>query len=317
MKKTGCVFAALYFSNALFSQQALKDTAHLESANLKIVIANNASYGPVHKAGYSGVAELYVKSEGDSNLFVPFYAGLNFEHIFSGDSSSYTWNMYECRQAPMHLVRLSSGKVELRQARTKHWPLQSRISYALKGNAIDFVFRGTPSADMWKKNKFIGIFFASYINNPAIKGIHFIGRKNNGNVQWVYHLPAEHGKDAVHRPDGHDWNPAIDTAGFPISLVGAYSRYRYVYPFYYGLSGDKVYIIMFDTGKDAHLNFTQSPDGGGDYNPAWDFIYFKKNYRIGKEFSFRARIVVKKFEGKDDVIREYEKWSGKKQTEIK
>ncbi len=74
---------------------------------------------------------------------------------------------------------------------------------------------------------------------------------------------------------------------------------------------------MFDTGKDAHVNFTQSPDGGGDFNPAWDFIYFKKNYKPGKEFSFRAHIVLKKFQGKDDVIREYEKWSGNKVSDVR
>ena len=69
---------------------------------------------------------------------------------------------------------------------------------------------------------------------------------------------------------------------------------------------------MFDAGNDAHLNFTQSPNGGGDHNPAWDFIYYKKNYQVGKAFSFRAHVVFKKFKGKEDVIHEYEKWSGKK-----
>ena len=312
MKRTLLLFATLYLSNAMYSQQSSKDTAHLESEKLKIVIADNSSYGTLHRAGYSGIAELCFKGDRDSNLFVPFYAGLNFEHIFSGDSSSYGWNMFECRQAPMELVRISQNKVELRQAHTKNWPLKSTISYAIKNNAVDFEFTGTALADSWKKNGYIGIFFASYINNPEAKGINFIGTKDSGKAQWVYHLPVEHGKDAVHRPAGNDWSPSIDTAGFPISLVGAYSAYRYLYPFYYGLSGNNVYIIMFDAGDDAHLNFTQSPNGGGDHNPAWDFIYYKKNYQVGKAFSFRAHVVFKKFKGKEDVIHEYEKWSGKK-----
>ena len=71
--------------------------------------------------------------------------------------------------------------------------------------------------------------------------------------------------------------------------------------------------MMFENpGKDAELRFAQSPDGGGDTNPAWDFIYFRKNYKVGEKFSFRARAVYKKFEGKDDVIKIYEAWSGKK-----
>ena len=69
--------------------------------------------------------------------------------------------------------------------------------------------------------------------------------------------------------------------------------------------------MMFENpGKDAELRFAQSPDGGGDKNPAWDFIYFRKNYKVGEKFIFRARAVYKKLEGADDVIKIYESWSG-------
>src|SRR5258705_13710388 len=92
-----------------------KDTAHLQSRNLKLAIATNASYGKVHKAGYSGVSELYIKTGNEKDLFAPLYAGLNFEHIFSGDSPTYKWNAYETRTDTMKLVRLSTTKVELQQ----------------------------------------------------------------------------------------------------------------------------------------------------------------------------------------------------------
>ena len=294
-----------------------KDTAHLESKYLKLVVSTNESYGDVHKAGYSGISEIYLKTGNDKNFFVPFYGGLNYEHIFSGDSTSYNWNIFETRKAPMQLVRISDRKVELRQARTQNWPLKSSISYELTGNSIDFVFSATPLEDIWSKYGYIGIFFASYINTPEQKGINFICRTRAGKgdtiPRWIYHLPKVHGISANHRPAGSDWDPSLDTSGFPISLVSGFSDLEYSYPFYYGLSGENVFILMFEkVGKDGELRFAQSPDGGGDDDPAWDFIYFRKNYKVGKKFSFRARAVFKKFAGVDDVIKTYEAWSGKK-----
>ena len=292
-----------------------KDTAQLQSDNLNLVIANNNAYGKVHKAGYSGISELYLKNK-EKNFFVPLYAGLNYEHIFSGDSATYHWNAYETRIAPMQLVKLSHRKVALQQSQTKNWPLKSSISYEVSGNCIDFVFSATPLKDVWQKHGYIGIFFASYINSPEEKGIHFIGRSRAGKgdikPRWIYHLPDVHGLSANHRPAGSAWDPSLDTPGFPISLVTGISDLEYIYPFYYGLSGENVFIMMFKNTTGDELRFAQSPDGGGDTNPAWDFIYFKKNYKVGKKFSFRGRAVFKKFEGKEDVIKTYESWSGKK-----
>ena len=55
---------------------------------------------------------------------------LQHEHIFSGDSQSFGWNIFEPRRAPMQLVRRSANRVELLQERTEHWPLRSRLKYA-------------------------------------------------------------------------------------------------------------------------------------------------------------------------------------------
>jgi hypothetical protein len=167
----------------------------------------------------------------------------------------------------MMLTRLSKKKVELRQSRTMNWPLKSTISYELNGNSIDFVFSATPLEDIWKKYGYIGIFFASYIDNPEEKGINFIGRsrpeKGDTTPHWIYHLPKVHGLSANHRPAGSNWDPPLDTAGFFISLVTGFSDLEYVYPFYYGLSGENVLIMMFENpGKDGELRFAQSPDRG-------------------------------------------------------
>ena len=52
------------------NQQSIQDTAHLQSRDLKLVIATNASYGKVHKAGYSGVSELYMKTDNEKTPYI-------------------------------------------------------------------------------------------------------------------------------------------------------------------------------------------------------------------------------------------------------
>lgn len=302
-------------NNSRLNKEVYKDTSHLQSAFLKLVVANNKAYGKVHQAGYSGISELYIIN-GGKNLFTPPYAGLNYEFIFSGDSKSFEWNIFEPRRAKMKLKKLSDSKIILQQSRTKNWPLKSNITYELIEDGIDFVFTGIPLKDIWKKHGYIGIFFASYINTPQFAGINFIGQSREGKgdtiPRWIYSLPEKHGLNANHRPVGSQWDPAFDE-GFPLSLVSGFSNVEYVYPFYYGLSGENVFIMMFDNeGNDGEIRFAQSPDGAGPGNPAWDFIYFRKNYKVGGKFNFRARAVYKKFEGKEDVIKIYKSWSREK-----
>jgi len=311
IKNIVCVFGLFL---TLTSESQTKDTLHIFVSPLKIVLSNNEAYGAEHKQRYNGIAELYGADEW-RNLFVPKYAGLNLEHIFSGDSGSYSWNTYECRMAPMEVIRHSETKAELRQARTEHWPLQSRIIYEVKKDGIDFTYIGTPLADAWKKHGYIGLFFASYISGPEQRGIHFIGQtREDTEPHWIYNLPASHGLQANHRPAGSSFHPVLNTENFPstLALIKGVSDFEYSYPFYYGLRGENVLIMMFEKPKDGEINFAQSPDGASEKDPAWDFIFYQKKYKVGKPFTLRGRLVYKKFQGREDVIKTYEAWSGKK-----
>jgi len=290
----------------------------LRSDDLRALIVDNGAHrleeGSEHRAGYSGVAELY---HGGSpwNLFVPAYSGLNFEHIWSGASSSYPWDIFEPRKSPMALRRLSERRVELRQERTQNWPLESVLTYEIAGaDALDFTLRCTPRADAWKKHGYIGLFFASYIQKPEDMAIHFIGHaragKGDPRPRWVRHLPPRHGEQACHRACGVEWDPPLDP-GFRIPLASGHSDLEYDYPFYYGLSRGKVFILMFERPRHgAETRFAQSPSGGGEGNPAWDFLFLKRGYEVGREFQFRARAVYRDFQGRADVTRTYEEWSG-------
>jgi hypothetical protein len=243
-------------------------------------------------------------------------AGLNFEHIFSGDAGSFGWNIFEPRRAPMQLIRRSPTCVELQQERTKHWPLRSRLIYQVTNDAIDFTYCATPLADAWKKHGYIGVFFASYIHKPQDMSLQFIGRSRAGRgdtrPRWIKHLPPEHGVAANHRPAGSAWDPPLDE-GFHIRLVNGISDFEYLYPFYFGRSGENVFVMMFERPREeGELRFAQSPSGGGTDNPAWNFVYFQRGYEVNRELCFRARAVFRKFKDAEEIVRLYEQWSGEK-----
>jgi hypothetical protein len=309
--------AILTFRTAGVSGETTPEhTVRLDTAELQLVIADNEGYGAEHQGGYNGVAELRRGASDTKNLFVPSYAGLNLEHIFSGDSMSYGWNIFEPRRAPMQLIRHAPNRVELRQEKTEHWPLRSRLVFNVEKDAIDLTYYGTPLADAWKKHGYIGVFFASYINAPEDMAIQFIGRSRPGRgdaqPRWIKHLPEKHGLAANHRPAGSTWDPPADD-GFKIDLASGFSDFEYLYPFYFGRSGENVFVLMFErTRAEGELRFAQSPSGGGKGNPAWDFVYFCRDYEINREFSFRVRAVYRKFISVEEVGRWYEKWSGEK-----
>jgi len=289
-------------------------SAPLVDGKLGGVIAANEAYPPTHLSGYNGVAELRLAGDDQPNLFVPLYSGLNLEHIFSGDAASYRWHIFEPRQAPMGLRRISGRRIELSQQRTEHWPLRSRLVFEVKDDAIDLTYSGTPLEDVWKKHGYVGVFFASYIQSPGDMAIQFIGRSRPGRgdttPRWIKHLPESHGVAASHRPAGSTWDPAFDD-GFKLTLASGFSDLEYVYPFYFGRSGRNVLVMMFEKPRaDGELRFAQSPSGGGTGNPAWDFVYFRREYAVGREFRFRVRAVYRQFTDVEDIVRCYERWSG-------
>jgi hypothetical protein len=307
--------AQLFVDDVLLFEPVAEHTARIESDKLRLIIADNEAFGTNHRAGYNGVAEL-IRGSDARGLFVPQVAGLNFEHIFSGDAESFGWNIFEPRRAPMRLARRSPTSIELRQESTEHWPLRSRITYEVIGDAIDFTYCGTPLADAWKKHGYIGVFFASYINKPEDMSLRFIGRARPGrgdtNAHWIKHLPPKHGVAANHRPAGSAWDPPLDD-GFNIVLVNGLSDFEYLYPFYFGRSGENVFVMMFERPRDgSELRFAQSPSGGGTGNPAWDFVYFQRGYEVNRDFCFRARAVLRKWKDAEEVIHLYEQWSGEK-----
>jgi uridine kinase len=56
------------------------------------------------------------------------------------------------------------------------------------------------------------------------------------------------------------------------------------------------------------VRFTQSPSGGGDGNPAWDFQWFINRPRKDKLYRLIYRAVYKPWVDREDVLREYDQF---------
>jgi hypothetical protein len=293
-----------------FGQETLKPggleeqkTVSIEIGELKAVIVNNDSFGSEHRAGYNGIAELY-HSQQDSTLFVPLYAGFNLEHIFGGDSLE---SLFEPRQHHMSLYQTSENSVLLYQSPTPLSQVESLTEFRfLTPHYIDVTFKCRHTSDQFFKNNYAGLFWASYIYAPDDKMIYFKGRTPEvDSALWIGAYSERHGEKSTHT--GIDERYDIYFApNFNARLANHFSGYRFIEPFYFGRFHNMVLAYMFDT--DQVIRFSQSPTGGGQGNPAWDFQFLIPNPIVGKIYTYRARVVYKPFVSREDVAEEYRFW---------
>lgn len=234
-----------------------------------------------HRAGYSGIASL-THEKNSTNLFVPAISGLNFEHIHDGTTHPRPI-MFEPRNSPMDLRIISQHAVELYQKPTPNWFLESCQRYELlEDGAIQLTIECIPRKRVFK-NGYIGLFWASYINQPKSTNIHFLGK--NG---WIEAASASHGADATHLHIADTRTFAHD-ADFPMTLVFNNSKHRFTDPWYFGVCRDFAYAQIFRAADS--VRFAQSPSGGGNGNPAWDFQFFIPDYRVDHVYRFVMRAV--------------------------
>lgn len=262
----------------------------LKGGKVTAIIVDNAAVDtrelPGHRAGYNGVASL--KYEGQTeNLFVPALAGLNFEHIHDG--TPVLKEKCEPRKYPMQLRIISDDTVELYQAPTQNWKLESCSRYQLLDDGtIEYTFECIPHAALFK-NGYIGLFWASYMQAPEDRRIYFYGKLKSELNQPEALIAARtpsHGVDSTHPPFNAVFFPDV-SAEFPLTLVNHRSRYVYSQPWCYGIRQKFSYTQLF-RDRDQ-IWFAQSPTGGGKQNPAWDFQWFIPDYKVGEAYGFVMR----------------------------
>lgn len=263
----------------------------LKHGNLEAVVVDNQAVDDdvlkKHKVGYSGVAELRHKEQSRS-VFVPSIAGLNFEHIHDGTKHDNDV-LFEPRRAKMELRVIDGRTAELYQPPTPNWHLESCARYRLlDGDAIEMTFECVPRKDVFK-NGYIGLFWASYIDQPESTDIHFVGSGEDGKTtDWQTGHTPKHGIDSVHMPAGdkREWKHDVD---FPMTLVFNRSKLRYAEAWYVGTCRGMAVAQVFR--PDDKILFTQSPSGGGKDCPAWDFQWFLDGYKVDTRYQMQMRLV--------------------------
>mgnify|MGYP003321541896 CR=1 FL=1 len=117
---------------------------------------------------------------------------------------------------------------------------------------------------------------------------------------WIQAATPSHGKLATHL-SVNDMRTLKHDPDFPLSLVFNRSNYRYVQPWYYGVSHQMAWVQMFRPQDQVRL--TQSPSGGGKGNPAWDFQWFVPDYQVNQAYGFVMRAVYLPYESHEQVAR--------------
>ena len=62
------------------------------------------------------------------------------------------------------------------------------------------------------------------------------------------------------------------------------------------------YVLMFRQRDNIWL--AQSPSGGGQGNPAWDFQWFVQDFQIGQAYGFVMRAAYLPYESREQIERD-------------
>jgi hypothetical protein len=305
------------FLGSLNGGVLMAENIRLKATGIEAVVVDNEAWEE-HSARYNGLAFL---SAGPSyeNIFKPLYGGFDLEVYFDRErtqppNTPQDRNMlFEPRNIPMQLRRISSDTVELHEKPGPHWGIETWTRFQVRApHSIDVQFHCIPRARL-APGKFLGLFFANYVNSPEDGAYYFLGRKNPGaKVGWIRAYSTGHNDKATFISDRSPVKTPF-VPGYGDWLWSTYSESRFVYPFFYGVVKGQMYLLMFDRQDD--IRFSHSPIGGGG-TPAWDFQFIIPDYQVGRKYGFRARIVVEKFTSQEraraDAIQEYERWSKRK-----
>jgi len=166
--------------------------------------------------------------------------------------------------------------------------------------------------------------WASYMKRTRDRTIHFWGT-DGGAAQWLVFGEAtddERGFEVGTVAAAGVEPLPYDADSQSLNIVEHPAK-RFIHPFYYGLiDGDQdlatqddtlVYILMFDQTapiRFALWNFIRDEAGNPDpHSPAWDWQFVIRDPKVGERYSYRMRVVVAPFIGREEVLVRYEAWA--------
>lgn len=305
-------------ANGLFAEEpaaGAEDPAAPHAVELRVErltcrIGDNRALGS-HRAGYNGIFSMASPDQAE-NVYVPAFAGINLENFFDARPRHPDQKVFfEPRSHPMTLRRINATTVELRQASTPFFGIESRMRFELKSPYyVDYTYTCIPhKPDL--AGRFFGVFWASYINAPHDKSVYFLGKRAGlEHPFWEQMFSQVHDRDSTWR--SRDDQVKLDFRGPSPALWRAISPLRYSVPFYYGRYRNMVLIYIFRPGPT--VRFTISPSGGAEslahhqMNPAWDFHMVVPNYRVGESYRLQMRAVYKRWGGRADVLDEVRRY---------
>lgn len=292
------------------SPESTPGSGTIKAGDLTAVIGNNSAEGE-HRAGYNGVWSLRHASSKRS-VFVPALAGLNLEHIITGERLEDGKIFFEPRNAPMSFKQLSESDAELHQPPTPTFHIESWTRFRLVApHYLDMSFRCVAHEPVFPRG-YLALFWASYINAPADKSMYFLGGLDGQRSLWTQFCPQWHNDQSTvrHRDDAFEMT---FPPGGRDALFKNLSRFRFDQPFFYGHYDDLMWLVMFDRAEG--IRFTHSPSGGGvnaarqTTNPAWDFQFLVPRPEVMKEYGFRIRTVLRPRCSPEEVLAEFAKWN--------
>lgn len=294
--------------------QAVEDDANttntiLKAGDLTVVIGDNSAAGG-HRAGYNGVWSLQ-HARGTRSLFVPGIAGLNLEHLVTGEHLEDGKTFFEPRNAPMTLKKISGTEAELHQPPTPTFHVESWTRFRLVApHYLEMDFRCRPHRPVFPRG-YLSLFWASYMNAPDDKSLYFLGGLDEQKDHWTQFCTQWHNDQSTARHREDHFKMTFPEGGRD-TLFKSLSRFRYDEPFFYGHFDDLVWIVMFD--RSEGIRFTHSPSGGGanadlkSTNPAWDFQFLIPDPEVGKDFGFKVRTVLRPRCSREEILAEFAKW---------
>lgn len=309
--KSSVAMAGVLSSNLHAAPSAsVPSHATLKAGDLTAVVGDNSAEGE-HRVGYNGVWSLR-HAAGTRSVFVPAVAGLNLEHIVTGEHLDGDSKLFfEPRNAPMSFKQLSESEAELHQPPTPTFHVESWTRFKLVApHYLDMSFRCVAHQPVFPRG-YLALFWASYINAPADKSMYFLGGLDGQKNLWTQFCTQWHNDQSTvsHRDDTFEMTFA---PGSRDTLFKSLSRFRFDKPFFYGNFDDLVWLVMFDRAEG--IRFTHSPSGGGanvalqTTNPAWDFQFLVQKPEVMKEYSFRVRTVLRPRCSRTELLAEFQKW---------